>query len=72
MATPTLSNGATLTPGRFMALDRDDLSVLDEDGVPIFSGNQVDVQRFLDARDLIPYCNCELVEAISQHCVSFQ
>ena len=72
MATPTLSNGATFTPGRFMSPDRDGVTVIDEDGVPIFSGTDVDVQRFMDAHDLVPYCNCELVEAISQHCVSFQ
>lgn len=70
--TPTLASGSPLTLGRFMALDRDDLNVLDEDGDLIFSGNQVDVQRFMGAHDLVPYCNCELVDAITQHCTSFQ
>jgi len=72
MATPTLSNGSQPVMGRFMSPDRDGVTVLDDQGVPLFSGAEVDVQRFMDAYDLVPHCNCELIEAIVESVVSFQ
>lgn len=72
MPTPTLSTGAQLSPGRFMSPDRDGVTVLDDEGVPLFSGAEIDVQRFMDAHDLIPHCNCELIEAIVESVTSFQ
>lgn len=72
MATPTLSNGVQLAPGRFMVPDRDGVTVIDEEGAPLFSGAEVDVQRFMDAHDLVPHCNCQLIESIVESVVSFQ
>lgn len=70
--TPSLPTGETLSPGRFISPDRDGVTVLDEEGEPLFSGSEIEAQRFMDAHDLVPHCNCQLVDTEVHHVTSFQ
>jgi hypothetical protein len=55
------ANGAVLATASMGNPDRDGVTVLDEEGHPLFSGCEMDAEAFMDAYALTPDDNCQVV-----------